>query len=471
MLIFLICPMDHMSQNNFTVRNYITQSNEFYNAGEYDRSIEQAVLAFDLAQAEYNDIGMAVALQKEARALLQKNKKVKASRKSAKEKLEQSLLLLGSTAHTDLRIDIVQTLRFHAELTRNTTDEQIYKEQLLQIEENQARELMLTKKTRDLSYAVKILNTEITDLTREQLESELLIALQDNRLDSLTFQSQLDSLTLAQQDLVVAEQASELKWKESQKNLFLAMGGILLLVFVGLFLRYKETRKHNDILQVKNDLIKVEKANSEKLLLNILPSMVANELKENGSAMARKYPLATVLFSDFVNFSGISKLLSPEALVALLDEYFHEFDDITEKYGLEKIKTIGDAYMCVGGLPEKNATHPYNVILAAIEMQSLLDQMKIKKEKKDEPYFEARIGVHSGPLVAGVVGSKKFAYDIWGDTVNIASRIETGGEAGKVNISADTYALIQDQFECVSRGKLPIKNRGEIEMFFVEDQK
>ena len=154
--------------------------------------------------------------------------------------------------------------------------------------------------------------------------------------------------------------------------------------------------------------------------------------------------------------------------MALLDYYFKSFDQIIEKHQLEKIKTIGDAYMCVGGLPEENPNHALNVLKAAVEIQTWLMEEKLEKEKKGVPFFEARIGIHTGPLVAGIVGSKKFAFDVWGDTVNVAARLESGGKAGKINISASTYHLIKDYFTCQFRGKIPIKNWGEVEMYFVE---
>ena len=161
--------------------------------------------------------------------------------------------------------------------------------------------------------------------------------------------------------------------------------------------------------------------------------------------------------------------MSPAALVRELDEYFRHFDAIVTKYGLEKIKTIGDAYMCAGGLPEPNETHAFDTVSAALEMQQTIRQLAAKKSAEGKPYFDMRIGINSGPVVAGVVGAKKFAYDIWGDTVNTAARLEQGGEPGKINISESTWEQVRDQFHCTFRGKLPAKNKGEIAMYFVEE--
>lgn len=198
-----------------------------------------------------------------------------------------------------------------------------------------------------------------------------------------------------------------------------------------------------------------------------MPERVATELKETGKASPQHFKQVTVLFTDFEGFSQIAKQLSPQELVHDLDSVFKEFDAIVSKYGIEKIKTIGDAYMCAGGLPETNAGHPQDLINAALDIQEFLKKWNTKREKRGKPAFKARIGIHTGPIIAGVVGTKKFAYDIWGDTVNIAARLETAGEVGKVNISQNTYNCIKNDFKTEQRGKLPIKNLGEVRMYFV----
>ena len=210
-----------------------------------------------------------------------------------------------------------------------------------------------------------------------------------------------------------------------------------------------------------------EKRRSDELLLNILPHSVAEELKKTGKATAQRYESVTVLFTDFVDFSKVSEQVSAEVLVEMIDEYFSAFDKIISTYGLEKVKTIGDSYMAAGGIPEPTAEHAAQVVQAALEMQQHVAALKRRKSKEGKPYFDTRIGVHTGSVVAGVVGIKKFAYDIWGDTVNIAARLEKASEAGKVNISEKTYDLVKDRFNCTHRGKIPIKNLGEIDMYFV----
>ncbi|MGD2034828.1 MAG: adenylate/guanylate cyclase domain-containing protein [Bacteroidales bacterium] len=214
-------------------------------------------------------------------------------------------------------------------------------------------------------------------------------------------------------------------------------------------------------------LIEEEQEKSERLLLNILPFEVARQLKVKGKAGTRYYRHVTVVFTDFKDFSKNTKELEPKDLVAILDDYFAKFDEITGKHYLEKIKTIGDAYMCAGGLPLRNKSNPVDAVLACLEITDYMQRLK-SKGKEGIPCWDLRIGIHTGPVVAGVVGRKKFAYDIWSETVNAAARIESLGEINKVNISETTYEYVQDYFDCTPRGKIKAKNVGEITMYYVE---
>lgn len=239
---------------------------------------------------------------------------------------------------------------------------------------------------------------------------------------------------------------------------------MLALLF---YSRYRSKRKANRALEDKNKLIQQERERSEELLLNILPAPIATELKEKGKAKAQKFDEVTVLFSDFINFTNIAEQMEPEELVEELDKCFKAFDFIISQYlDIEKIKTIGDAYMCASGLNDRRSL-PNGIIKAALEMQQFLDEQRAERSRIGKPYFQARIGIHTGSVVAGVVGVKKFAYDIWGDTVNTASRVESNGEAGRVNISETTYRLVKYKFECEYRGKVEAKNKGLIDMYFV----
>lgn len=209
------------------------------------------------------------------------------------------------------------------------------------------------------------------------------------------------------------------------------------------------------------------KRHSDDLLANILPEETIQELKEKGRVQARRFEMASVLFSDFKGFTKISEILSPEDLVAEIDHCFRAFDDIIAKYRVEKIKTIGDSYMCASGLPNSDPRHAHELVSAALEMQRFMDEYNAKRQQKGLLPFPMRVGIHSGPVVAGVVGARKFAYDIWGDTVNTASRLESRGKPGKVNISESTYALVKDAFACEPRGNVAIKNKADIAMYFV----
>jgi class 3 adenylate cyclase len=225
----------------------------------------------------------------------------------------------------------------------------------------------------------------------------------------------------------------------------------------------------NSDLEEKNTIISLEKKKSDKLLLNILPEKTAEELKKDGHSKPQRYSEVSVMFTDFAQFTQISEKLTPEELVMEIDFCFRAFDKIVAKHGIEKIKTIGDAYLCVGGLPEVNKTHARDCVRAAQEIHKFLRARAIKRKKENMPFFESRIGIHSGPLVAGIVGIHKFAYDIWGDTVNTAARMESSGEVNKINISKTTFDLISDQpeFSFDYRGKHMAKNKGNMDMYFV----
>jgi adenylate cyclase len=235
-------------------------------------------------------------------------------------------------------------------------------------------------------------------------------------------------------------------------------------------LNLRFSRKQYMLEQIINkrteDLI-IEKEKTETLLANVLPKTTASEIMEKGKATKIKYNFVTVLFSDIQGFTKIAEEMNPEVLIDELDKFFFYFDSVVEKYGIEKIKTIGDAYMCAGGIPEKNRTNPVEVILAALEMKVYMRRLKESSELEGMKFWDIRIGIHTGTVVAGVVGQKKLSYDIWGDTVNTASRMESSGEAGKINISGTTYEFVKDFFNCEYRGKMPVKYKGELEMYFV----
>ena len=256
----------------------------------------------------------------------------------------------------------------------------------------------------------------------------------------------------------------------SQKYSIQDLGTVILITYVLGYVQHR-IRKSSYLrakeIERQKALVEAKEAESNRLLLNILPETIATELKAHGATKPIRIASATVMFTDFVGFTRISEKLSPEEVVDELDKCFSYFDQVTEKYRLEKLKTIGDSFMCAGGLPTPNKTHAIDCCLAALEIQAFMNQMKEIKHQQGFDYWELRLGMNTGPLVAGVVGHKKFAYDVWGDTVNTASRLESSGVPGKINISLSTYEAVKHLFACEHRGQVKAKNKGDIDMYFL----
>jgi class 3 adenylate cyclase len=286
---------------------------------------------------------------------------------------------------------------------------------------------------------------------------------EDKKIQQLQFNFNIEKKE-AEISLLTKDQALKAATIQGQKLLNYAAaitGTLLLLVIGGGYNRYKYVRRTNKLIENERD-------RSKQLLLNILPEETANELESQGKAQTRFYENVTVLFTDFKGFSAIAGKLSPQDLVAELNDYFVAFDEVVEKFNLEKIKTIGDAYMCAGGIPTPNKSHPLDAVRAGLAMQEYMDKRNRDRNERGLAGWELRVGIHTGPIVAGVVGKKKYAYDIWGDTVNVASRMESNGEPGKVNISSTTFDLIKSDYQCLYRGKISAKNIGEVDMYFVD---
>ena len=330
--------------------------------------------------------------------------------------------------------------------------------------ESIAKEIGSNYSLRDIYSGLSKLYTAKKDYGNANKYLELLLGIKDTlynidaarKLGTLQFTFDIEKKQ-GQINLLTKDQ--ELKEKEISRQKFVRnsfIGGFgIVLVFAGVFFRQRNR-------------ISREKKRSDELLLNILPEETAEELKATGTAKAKSFDSVSVLFTDFKNFTQASERLSAEELVKEINYCYSEFDKIVTKYNIEKIKTIGDAYMCAGGLPVSNTTHPEDVVKAGLEMQEFISRNKQERMKLNQPYFELRLGIHTGPVVAGIVGIKKFAYDIWGDTVNTASRMESSGETGRVNISGATFELIKDKFRCTHRGKIEAKNKGDIDMYFVD---
>lgn len=357
--------------------------------------------------------------------------------------------------------------RLREELAKATGQTQIlettYREteaQLKEVQEKTQEELSKKEET-------------ISQISLEKQRSDSLIQNKNRLVENLTKEQLADSMMLAQQQSMlqlqktkVAEAELAREQSEYLRNLLALLAGFVLVLAALFYLRYRAKRRTANELSEKNAIIEEEQKKSDELLLNILPPAIAQELKTRNKVAARKYDQATVMFIDFTGFTKVAETLSPEALVEELDFCFSNFDHIIGKYRIEKIKTVGDAYICASGLSDMNAS-PSDMVKAALEIQDFLLHLKAERMSRALPFFEARAGIHTGPVVAGVVGDKKFAYDIWGDTVNIAARMEETCEPGRVNVSEDAYWLSKYEFEWQSRGKIAAKNKGMMDMYYV----
>jgi len=285
----------------------------------------------------------------------------------------------------------------------------------------------------------------------------------DKKLGTLQFdfdlQKKQGEINLLTKDMAL----TDIKLKRQQFTKKVLIVGLILVLLIALliFRNYRiKVRTHKILDRQKGEI--------ESLLLNILPSEVANELQVYGHAIPRNYEFVSVMFTDFKGFTAIADKMSPEELIQELNTCFVAFDDIIGKYGLEKIKTIGDSYMCAGGIPTADEHHVENMVKASLEICHFIRQYNQKRNLEGLESWDLRIGVHVGPVIAGVVGKKKYAYDIWGSTVNIASRLESNGMPGKVNISSSVFELIKDKYSCSYRGKINAKNIGDIDMYFLD---
>lgn len=394
----------------------------------------------------------------EGQAMLKNGKKGKAELL-----FESALEQAGAENNTDLAMMCHLEL---AELKNNLFD---YKESL---EHYRSFTRMYRNK---LLQENKRLNSEVGTLTNE-------VTIRDEQIDSTKEEIVRKSDTINQlsyeqlqsdlhvQKLENAKQLADIKLERenNESRLMWLFIGFLAVVIAFVLVIYLRKRRINQVLQLKNDEITQEKAKSDSLLLNILPPLIADELKKRGKSRSMKFEKTTVMFTDFEGFTTFSGTTDPEEVVAMLDFYFNAFDRIISKYSIEKIKTIGDAYLCVSGLPVENPHHVTDMLHAAIDFQRFVRENPLSRFGKDNHHMEMRIGLHTGPVVAGVVGSKKFAYDVWGDTVNVAARMEQAGEGGKINVSEAVMQACGDQFQFTYRGEIEAKNKGKMKMYFVE---
>jgi adenylate cyclase len=467
------------------VSEALALSRDYYSAREIGKSQKAAKTAYDAALKIKDQRSMSLALNQQAKAMIAEPGLSNLDRGRIVKKLEESNALSSDAALREENLKMMRQLYVH--MGKNKEVMEVDKaleimaagEKNAQLEQRLAvigeeRE-QLSQIQSDLKKSLDLREKAIKYMTESQAKTELMIAQQKSILDSLSFLKMLDSLKISQRDLeleqqniLLREREAQLGQRKAERNLIFALAALALVFAAAMLLRFFHIRRYNRDLQKKNEEIAAEKQRSDELLLNILPAEVAHELKTNGKAKAKFFESASVLFVDFEAFSQFAAGLPPEELVETLHHCFQQFDRIVERHGLEKIKTIGDAYMAAGGLPMPDATNAKQAVRAALDIKTFLDTWKLEREAAGKPFLRARIGIHTGPLVAGVVGEKKFAYDIWGDTVNLASRMESSGESGKVNISAATYNFVKNDFECRHRGKVPAKNLGEVDMYFVE---
>ena len=301
-------------------------------------------------------------------------------------------------------------------------------------------------------------------LKNNQVDEEIRSSENDEIINNLRFQLDLEQkekeIEILNRDNALKE--AEIAQADTAQKLFLALGAFLLTIIGGITYLYRYSRK-------SNQLISEERNRVEKILLNILPKDTADELQQKGYVEAKRFDQTTVLFTDFKGFTAFSERMSAEEMVKSIDFYFSKFDEIIGRYNLEKIKTIGDAYMCAGGLPTKNSTNAKDAVLAGLEILSFVKTVSLTPPVGIQP-LEVRIGINTGRTVAGIVGTKKFQYDIWGSTVNIASRMESSCEIGKINISDNTYQLIKDDIACNYRGEIEVKNGLKLKMYYVSEE-
>lgn len=399
-------------------------SHTYYLQGQYDKAIKEAKLAYDDVKnsgSEHFEQRVLVAL---GNALFKKKSTTAAI--DAYLKAIQLRQIIGT--NIDLQ-EAYKGLKTAYETTKNYEKAFVAQDSLLKV----------TQQLFDIEKNDKIANLQL-EFNLEKRETEIALLNADNALKS-----------------------EEVAKAKLQKNFFSAISVLLLLLMGAMGFLYQFAKR-------KNKIISAQKVESDRLLKNILPIETAEELKKNGKVRPKEYDFCTVLFTDFVNFTKASEEASPEVIVSSLDYYFKKFDEIIAKNNLEKIKTIGDAYMCAGGLRKGDKNHhkiTQNTLEAASEILQFIETTNQNTPPKIVP-FDIRIGIDSGPILAGVVGKTKFQYDIWGDTVNVASRMETNSEPNKINVSENIFNNLKEQFSFIYRGMIDVKNKGMMKMYYWE---
>ncbi len=373
-----------------------------------------------------------------------------AQKNGSKVEMAASLLTTGKALkaikrYSEAQRSLLLAEKISKELGTNELLQQVYDE-LSQL-------YALTNQNRK-AYDYRVKLGEVKDIIRNNEYDKQI----NNLRFQLDFETKEKEIEILNRDNALQE--SEIARAGIIQRFLIALGSLMLIIIGGVTYLYRYSQKTNKLLAE-------ERNRFEKILLNILPKDTADELQKKGYVDAKKIERGTVLFTDFKSFTKLSEILPPEQMVRSIDYFFSKFDEIIGKYDLEKIKTIGDAYMCAGGLPTKNKTNAKDAVLAALEIASFIDEVKNNPPEGIHP-FEIRIGINTGELVAGIVGTKKFQYDIWGSAVNIAARMESACEVGKINIAYNTYELIKEEIKCDYRGEIEVKNGLHLKMYYVD---
>lgn len=434
--------------------------------GAHRRAIQQAEAAYRVGQEDSNSELMARARLLRAESFLSLDSTALRNRIVAIRDLRESALLFQEAENTAAAEAIVERLdniisQDQAGENGEVVPKVATERRQPRRQRQNIRERLDSLEVESLALAalVNAQSQTIDNLNDTQIQQVLRLNQQQQLIDSFAIAALEDSLLILQQDNALELERNAAREQRLQRNFFFLLAGAVLILAFAIWSRYRNSRSYQSRLEQKNATIEEERRRSDELLLNILPRGVTRELKNEGQASARRYEFVSVLFADFAGFSKLASELEPEELITRLDKAFRAFDRIVEEEGLEKIKTIGDAYMCAGGVPEPLEDHVERTVRAAFRMQDYL---------RTNPDFKARIGIHAGPVIAGVVGMHKFAYDIWGDTVNLAARLEEMGETGKVNVSGIVCRRLPPVYPCKHRGRISAKNIGELDMYFVE---
>ncbi len=448
------------AEANYRRRNYSEATRRFTEAwntarnyGHQDVALQAAEKLMDIGKRQ-NNLAEALKWSQETINYLKENTGRSTSSGDALRRIEGQLAA-AEADNRNLREQLA-SVTGHTEILESSYRQQIEQVQTQTQQALYQRDSQFVLKQRQADSIVQFKNKLLVTLTEEQMVDSMIKAQQGREIE-------------AQKAMLLRVEVERQK-SEAARNALLMLSSFILVVAGLFYLRYRAKRRTANQLANKNKIIEEEQKKSDELLLNILPPAIASELKTKKKVAAQQYDQATVMFVDFIGFTQISEMLSPEGLVAEIDYCFSNFDRIIGQYRIEKIKTVGDAYICACGLSDQNAS-PTDMIKAALQIQDFLLHQKAEQQSRGLPFFEARIGIHTGPVVAGVVGEKKFAYDIWGDTVNIAARMEETSAPGRVNISEETYWKAKYDFEWEPRGKVAAKNKGLLEMYYVKGMK